>query len=71
MIQSPELQSRIALWRMKIAEGTITKEEMQQAVAALREGRLSAAASASSTRRAKAKAEIPSAADLLGELDAL
>lgn len=39
---SPELQSRLAIWRAKAADGTITLEEMRQVVAELRGARLSA-----------------------------
>lgn len=65
---TPELQSKIAIWRAKIADNTITEAEMQEAVIALREGRMRAAAASDTSRRAKAKAAIPSADDMLGEL---
>jgi hypothetical protein len=68
--QSPELQSKIAIWRAKAAEGTLTQEEMREAIAALRGDRKAAQnASESSTKRvAKAKAAIPDADSLLDEL---
>ncbi len=68
MILSPEMQSKISIWRQKAMEGTLTKEEMQEAVIALRGERRSAAAASSSAKRTKAKAAIPSAQSLLDEL---
>lgn len=69
---SLETQARIAVWRQKCLEGTITLEEMREAVAIMRGDRRNAAqANASGTsgaRRAKAKAVIPSADDMLDEL---
>jgi len=68
---TPELQSKIASWRQRAAEGTLTLEEMREAVSHLRSGRVSARdASAASTRK-KAIAAIPSAADMLSDLEAM
>ena len=64
---TPELQSNIAIWRQKAAEGTPTLEDMQEAIKALRAGRRSAADSATK-RKAVVKAAIPSADDMLAEL---
>ena len=66
---TPDLQSQVALWRAKIADGSITKEEMKEAVIHLRQGRLAAAQASTTAKRAKAKAEIPNADDLLSELE--
>ena len=65
-----ETQALIAKWRQKALDGTLTLEEMRQAVDVMRGDRKNAAqASASSgTRRTKAKAAIPSADDMLDEL---
>lgn len=68
---SPELQSKIALWRQKAIDGTLTQEEMKEAIVALRGDRRSAAHASDKSRRTKAKAAIPSADDLLSELEAL
>lgn len=71
MPQSVELQAKIAVWRAKAVEGTLTQEEMKEAIIIMREGRKSAGASGEgTTRRAKAKAAIPSADDMLSELGA-
>ncbi len=66
---SAELSSKISLWRAKIADGTITREEMKEAVLHLRQGRLAAAQSATTTKRAKAMKAIPNADDLLSSFE--
>lgn len=68
---SPELQSKIAVWRAKALDGRLTEDDMREAVAALRADRVGAAISSDKSRRAKAKVAIPTAADLLGELKGL
>lgn len=64
----PELQQKISLWRQRAAEGTLTREEMLEAVRALREGRANAQAASDSSVRKRAVAAIPHADDLLKEL---
>lgn len=66
---NPELQSRIAMWKAKCQDGTMTTEEYVEAVALLRQGRL-AAASAAARSKSKAKPAVDSDA-LLGDLDSL
>jgi hypothetical protein len=69
MIPNPEMMNRVAQWRQKAQDGTLTLEEMKVAIVAMREGRLSAAtASAESKAKGRAKAPARSAEDLLGEL---
>ena len=68
---SPELSAKIAVWRQKSLDGTITIEEQREAVRLMREGRLAAAQASSVSKRTKAKAEVPSADDLLNELDGI
>ena len=65
---SPELQSKISVWRAKAAAGTLTQEEMREAITALRADRVGAAIASDKSRRSKAKAEIPDAGDLLKEM---
>lgn len=61
----PELQNKIAMWRQKAAAGTLSMEEMREAIIALRAGRQGAAYDAK-TRGTK---RTPKSADeLLGEL---
>lgn len=66
---SPELQSQIAGWRQGAADGTMTLDEMREAVKLLREGRLSSSYSADAAKRKKAIAAIPKADDLLSEME--
>ena len=65
---TPELQMKVAVWRQKALEGTLTETEMIEAIKYIREGRVSNAFTAETTKRKKAVKEIPSAADLLSEL---
>ena len=65
---TPDLQSMIQLLRFKAAEGTLTRDEQRKAVEALRSNRLTAMTSSDTARRAKAKAAIPNADDLLAEM---
>jgi len=67
----PELQSKIALWRSRSADGTITLDEMKQAIIAIRQGRVSAAAAAEGSKKTKSKAPARSADDMLAELGGL
>lgn len=68
MLQSPEVQSRMNHYRQKATEGTITLEEMRDAIRMLREDRRTASVSA--TAKAPRKSA-RSADDLLGELEGL
>lgn len=65
---SAEMQAKIALWRQKAIEGTLTLEEQKEAIIALRADRRNAAVSSEASRRKKAKAEIKSADEMLDEL---
>lgn len=71
MIVSVELQTKIAAWRQRAAEGTMTLEDMKEAVAYIRAGRMSAQAASAASKRKKAIAEIPHASDMLSELEGL
>lgn len=66
---TPEIQAKIALWRMRIAEGTITQDEMKEAVLFLRAGRVASASAVA--KRKKALVELPTAGDMLSELEGL
>lgn len=65
---TPEIQSRIAVFRAKANEGTLTIDEMKEAIVMIREGRRGAAVASEQSRRVRAKKEIKSADELLGEL---
>jgi hypothetical protein len=67
---SPEIQSKITMWRMKAANGTITEDEMREAVAALRESRLTAAAQPTKSKSGGPKAPVNADA-LLNQLEGL
>jgi hypothetical protein len=68
---SPELQSKLFLWRQKSDNGTITLEEMREAVKELRAGRLTAGMAAKTTGSRKAKGPTQSADAMLSELEGL
>lgn len=74
MAQSPEMQAKIQLWRQKAREGTLTQEEMREAIAALRQDRIGAAGVSAASRERKATARAQknvNSDDLLSELDGL
>jgi len=68
MILSPELASKIAIWKAKALNNTLTKEEMREAVALMRGDRKGAAAMSETAKKKKAKADIPDGDDLLRDL---
>ena len=68
---SPELQSKISVWRQKAVNGNLTLDEMREAIAALRADRVGASIASTTSRAAKVKAPPPNAADLLGELEGM
>jgi len=66
-----EMQARLAGWRKKSAEGTITLDEMREAIKQLRAGREAASAASAVAKRKTATKVIPKADDLLDELEGL
>lgn len=64
---SPEVQARIDILRAKVADGTYSLTDQQEAVRLMREDRKAASLTAASVR-AKAKAAIPNSDDLLDGL---
>ena len=67
-----DLQTSIAIWRQKAIDGTLTQDEMRQAIIALREGRVGAAVTSARSRAKKAvTAVVHDADDLLSELGGL
>lgn len=71
---SPQESAEIQLYRQKVNDGTITKEELQRGLALLRKGRSSAHATSAASKERKAgaaaKKNVNSDA-LLGELDGM
>lgn len=63
-----ETHAKIAVWRQKAVEGTLSIEEMREAILVLRGDRRGAAIASDKARKAKATTAIPSADDLLNEL---
>jgi hypothetical protein len=68
---TPEILNRIAELRAKMADGTITLEELRQGVILMRENRVTAQAEASTTRSAKKKLSSTTVADMEAELGLL
>lgn len=72
--QSPELQLKIAQWRDKARQGTLTQDEMREAIAALRKDRSSipqATAGSKVTKARTAASKKPDSDDLLSQLEGL
>ena len=68
---SEVIAEKIQLWRQKAADGTITLDEMREAIAAIRKERVNAQerSTVSKTRKAKKEANANvNSDDLLGEL---
>lgn len=68
---SPELQAKIAEWKSRSIDGTMTVEDYRVAIAAIRGDRKSAHAASDQSRRTKAKAVIPDAKSMLSDLGGL
>ena len=74
MALSPEAQVQVQLWRQKAREGTLTQDEMRQAIALLRQDRINAATTSAASREKKATTRAKknvNSDDLLSELDGL
>jgi len=72
MLQSPELQAKIATYRQRQKEGTMTLDDWKQVFQDIRADRSSAqAASTASKTKKQPKAPARSAATLLGGLKQL
>lgn len=54
----PETQQKIAEWRKKVLDNTITREEMQQAIIILRQGRVAAAEQKKASKSSSPKKKI-------------
>lgn len=67
-IPSPEAMTKIADWRQKARDGTLTRDEMREAISFLRAERTAIPPSTAKPRTSAAKAPAKSADDLLGEL---
>lgn len=63
-MMTPELQSKISQWQLKATMGTLSIDEMREAITAMRQNRRDAGA----TTARKAKGPAKSSEDLLSEL---
>jgi hypothetical protein len=69
---SSETQMKIAELRTKSREGTLTMEEVREAIKLLRGDRVAAAATSAKSRTAKAAGKVkPDGDALLGELEGI
>lgn len=64
----PETVGRLSFLRQKALDGTLSMEEMKEAVIMMRGDRASSVRNTDSARRAKVKAAIPDADTMLDEL---
>jgi len=65
---SSVISANIQLWRQKVADGTITKEELTEAIAAIRKERVGASVKSDTSRAKKAPKEAPNVGDMFNEL---
>lgn len=70
-LPSPELQSKIAILRQKALAGDLTSDDVREAIELLRADRRGAAVASATSKAKTAKVAIPSAADMLSELEGL
>ena len=63
-----DTMTKIAIWRQKAVDGTLTIDEMREAIQIMRGYRRGAAIASDKARKAKAGTAIPTADDLLAEL---
>lgn len=70
-LPSPELQSKIAILRQKALAGDLTSDDVREAIELLRSDRRGAAVASATSKTKAAKVAIPSAADMLSELEGL
>jgi hypothetical protein len=71
MAQSPEVQAKIQLLRQKSRDGTLTQDEMREAIILMREGRVAASATSAKAKSRKSSKASVNSDDLLNELDNL
>ena len=66
-----ELQSKISHWRVKAVNGTLTQDEMREAITALRADRVGASIASATSKAGKVKAPAPDVSSLLDELEGM
>ena len=65
---SQVITTQIQLWRQKVHNGTITQEEMKEAIAAIRKERVAASTTSAVSRAKKAPKVAPDSDAMLAEL---
>lgn len=70
-MQSAELQAKIAVWRQRCKDGTMTVDDYKTAMMEIRGDRKSSAHASEQSKRTKAKAAVPDAKALLADLGKL
>ena len=68
---TPELSARIQLWRAKALDGTITQDELREAIMVIRQERLTAQTTSTKARSARKETATISSDQLLDELKKL
>jgi hypothetical protein len=63
---TPDMREKLDIYRRKVTEGTVTRDELAEAVRIMREGRLGAA-SASKASKAKKEASVVDSDSLLDD----
>lgn len=70
-LPSPEVQSRIAVLRARALDGSITIEDMKEAINLMRADRKGAAIASATSKAKTAKTAVPNVSDLLDEIGGL
>lgn len=68
---TPEMQMKVIEWRRKVKDGTITLDEMKEAIKLLRENRVTVGVAPKKSRSTKVKPESIDSDALLNELGGL
>lgn len=68
---TPELNAKVAEWRRKEADGTITLEDMKEAIKWLAQGRTGAHIASTASRTKKIVTKVENSDDLFAELEGL
>lgn len=66
---SPEVTMQIQIWRQRAREGTLTQDEMREAIKLMRADRVSAAETSAKSKAKKAPTAVVSGDDLLKQLE--
>lgn len=64
-----DISAKVQIWREKAKAGTLSHEEMKEAIQALRAGRASASVTSSAARTSRAKKAPVNSDDLLAQLE--